>query len=83
MAKPKYRVVYKDADGENHKVGTIWSTKFAGLLNFSPVIEPNEDFNEMAFSEALEAYSKKEGFLNVYEYKPKERRQQDADEDFE
>jgi hypothetical protein len=94
-SKPKnkavYRVVYRSKDGEKQgKCATLWSTQFPNQLSFAPVTEPDEEYNEVAFTEALTGYLNKEGWLNVYLVEPKgatkggKKRQQeeDADDDF-
>lgn len=79
--KAIYRVIYVSKDKKTKaKCATLWSTQFPDQLSFSPVIEPNPKYNEMAFKDALVAYLNKDGYLNVQSNAPKQT--QEAD-DFE
>ena len=84
MSGPKFRLVYKDKETEeSYKVGNIWLAKFdgaeeKGVYSLQPVIEPNEQYKEMSFEDALEKYKAKDGFLNCYRNDPKE-----EEDDFE
>lgn len=75
--KPTHRVVYKDGEGVTHRCASLFEHTFANggsVLNFALEKEtnPNGDYGPtMKFSEALAFAEAKNGYLNVYENKPK------------